>query len=200
MTTIEAIKLMGFSPYADFNLTDLKKRYRKLAMVNHPDHGGSSEAFQLINEANAIVQQYLREVAVFKMIEKASIERTAIISLDDMLRLYDGHKIKIADDYELTFGRLKANKIYIEVPVKISINGIQQEFDRYVLYRLDNKYDVFCEIVDSSLIDTRNIEVRVSNKKTVTEMTGNSLAIMYNISPAMRVTVHVYRVLPQEEN
>lgn len=34
------------------NIEDLKAEYRRLAMVNHPDRGGSTEAMQKINAEN----------------------------------------------------------------------------------------------------------------------------------------------------
>ena len=37
------LSLLGLQPYA--TLQDIKKRYRELAQVHHPDHGGDHDAF-----------------------------------------------------------------------------------------------------------------------------------------------------------
>ena len=39
----------------DCNQNEIKKAYRKLAMIEHPDKGGSPEKFKEINEAYSIL-------------------------------------------------------------------------------------------------------------------------------------------------
>lgn len=40
-----------------YNISDVKKTYRKLAHIHHPDKGGSVEAMQLVNEAYVILTE-----------------------------------------------------------------------------------------------------------------------------------------------
>jgi DnaJ-class molecular chaperone len=53
MKTIDAIRLLGLNDNFSFN--DLKTAYRKLASKNHPDHGGSDEKMQLINNSYSVL-------------------------------------------------------------------------------------------------------------------------------------------------
>jgi len=43
------LSLLGLPSFA--NLTDIKQRYRKLAQIHHPDHGGDHETFVEIVKA-----------------------------------------------------------------------------------------------------------------------------------------------------
>ena len=43
------------------NDDDIKKAYRKLASINHPDKGGNTHLMQLINNAFAELTDYLKD-------------------------------------------------------------------------------------------------------------------------------------------
>ena len=45
----------------------VKKQYRKLSRVKHPDKGGSTESFQQLNADNELIQKYLSKPADFAM-------------------------------------------------------------------------------------------------------------------------------------
>ena len=49
MTHLQARQILGLT--ADFTAQELKKAYRKKAAVTHPDTGGDSEQFHLVNLA-----------------------------------------------------------------------------------------------------------------------------------------------------
>jgi len=42
--------MIFFSTSQFETLADLKKEYRRLAMIHHPDHGGTNEAFRMMND------------------------------------------------------------------------------------------------------------------------------------------------------
>ena len=46
-------KVLGLNPGASKD--EIKKAYRKLALENHPDHGGNEDRFKQVNEAYSIL-------------------------------------------------------------------------------------------------------------------------------------------------
>lgn len=57
LNSIEARSILNLS--GSFSEVELKKAYRKAAARSHPDTGGSSEQFNLVNTA----YEYLKEVS-----------------------------------------------------------------------------------------------------------------------------------------
>lgn len=49
--------ILGFFPDQSPSIKEIKSRYRFLAKVHHPDHGGLTEVFRAINDAHAWVIQ-----------------------------------------------------------------------------------------------------------------------------------------------
>lgn len=55
MTLQQACTIFGFQLNEEWNKKQVKKRFQKLALQFHPDHGGSSEQFQALREAQHIL-------------------------------------------------------------------------------------------------------------------------------------------------
>lgn len=53
----KALKVMELSRF--INLRELKKRYKELANLHHPDFGGDEEKMVKINEAFKILKDYM---------------------------------------------------------------------------------------------------------------------------------------------
>jgi curved DNA-binding protein CbpA len=53
----EALKILGLDDEASFD--DVKSKYRKLAMTQHPDTGGDEEEFKKINAAKEVLSKAL---------------------------------------------------------------------------------------------------------------------------------------------
>ena len=49
MTKLQARQILGLG--VNFEVSDLKKAYRRKAVETHPDKGGTTEDFQLVNAA-----------------------------------------------------------------------------------------------------------------------------------------------------
>jgi hypothetical protein len=57
--SVEAFKVLGLEPPVSY--TQLKKHYRSLAMIHHPDRGGSDKQFQRINWAFGVLQRIVSD-------------------------------------------------------------------------------------------------------------------------------------------
>lgn len=58
MTYAQACTIFGFQLNDRLDKKEIKKRFNKLALKYHPDHGGTSEQFQLLKEAQKIMETH----------------------------------------------------------------------------------------------------------------------------------------------
>lgn len=58
MTYAQACTIFGFQLNDKIERKEVKKRFNKLVLQYHPDHGGTSEKFQLLREAQKIMETH----------------------------------------------------------------------------------------------------------------------------------------------
>lgn len=58
MTYAQACAIFGFQLNERLEKKEIKKRFQKLVLKFHPDHGGTSEQFQLLKEAQKIMETH----------------------------------------------------------------------------------------------------------------------------------------------
>ena len=195
----EALEIFGFKDGEDIDSTELKKRYRKLALKNHPDHGGDTDKFQDINEANLMLLNRLKIFEQIKRFKESQKVHAAIISLKDYISLYNGNTFKLSDGYILKKGNVKSNRIFIEIPYSIDISGYVIKSSTIVLYRIDDKYEIYVDIPDVDITQERDVKIQMLDKQMQFKMIGYTMAINLNFYDLVRVRLVLTRTLCNEE-
>lgn len=195
----EALEIFGFKDGEDIDSTELKKRYRKLALKNHPDHGGDTDKFKDINEANSMLLNRLKIFEQIKRFKESQKVHAAIISLKDYISLYNGNTFKLSDGYILKKGNVKSNRIFIEIPYSIDISGYVIKSSTIVLYRIDDKYEIYVDIPDVDITQERDVKIQILDKQMQFKMIGYTMAINLNFYDLVRVRLVLTRTLCNEE-
>lgn len=195
----EALEIFGFKDGEDIDSTELKKRYRKLAFKYHPDHGGDTDKFKDINEANSMLLNRLKIFEQIKRFKESQKVHAAIISLKDYISLYNGNTFKLSDGYILKKGNVKSNRIFIEIPYSIDISGYVIKSSTIVLYRIDDKYEVYVDIPDVDVTQERDVKIQMIDKQMQFKMIGYTMAINLNFYDLVRVRLVLTRTLCNEE-
>lgn len=195
----EALEIFGFKDGEDINSIELKKRYRKLALKNHPDHGGDTDKFKDINEANSMLLNRLKIFEQIKRFKESQKVHAAIISLKDYISLYNGNTFKLSDGYILKKGNVKSNRIFIEIPYSIDISGYVIKSSTIVLYRIDDKYEIYVDIPDVDITQGRDVKIQMLDKQMQFKMIGYTMAINLNFYDLVRVRLILTRTLCSEE-
>lgn len=194
----EALEIFGFKDGEDIDSTELKKRYRKLALKHHPDHGGDTDKFKDINEANSMLLNRLKIFEQIKRFKESQKVHAAIISLKDYISLYNGNTFRLSDGYILKKGNVKSNRIFIEIPYSIDISGYIIKSSTIVLYRIDDKYEVYVDIPDVDITQERDVKIQMLDKQMQFKMTGYTMAINLNFYDLVRVRLVLTRTLCNE--
>lgn len=195
----EALEIFGFKDGEDIDSTELKKRYRKLALKNHPDHGGDTDKFKDINEANSMLLNRLKIFEQIKRFKESQKVHAAIISLKDYISLYNGNTFKLSDGYILKKGNVKSNRIFIEIPYSIDISGYVIKSSTIVLYRIDDKYEFYVDVPDVDVTQERDVKIQMLDKQMQFKMIGYTMAINLNFYDLVRVRLVLTRTLCNEE-
>lgn len=195
----EALEIFGFKDGEDIDSTELKKRYRKLAFKYHPDHGGDTDKFKDINEANSILLNRLKIFEQIKRFKESQKVHAAIIGLKDYISLYSGNTFRLSDGYILKKGNVKSNRIFIEIPYSIDISGYVIKSSTIVLYRIDDKYEVYVDIPDIDVTQERDVKIQILDKQMQFKMIGYTMAINLNFYDLVRVRLVLTRTLCNEE-
>lgn len=195
----EALEIFGFKDGEDIDSTELKKRYRKLAFKYHPDHGGDTDKFKDINEANSMLLNRLKIFEQIKRFKESQKVHAAIISLKDYISLYNGATFKLSDGYILKKGNVKSNRIFIEIPYSIDISGYVIKSSTIVLYRIDDKYEIYVDIPDVDITQERDVKIQMLDKQMQFKMIGYTMAINLNFYDLVRVRLVLTRTLCNEE-
>lgn len=199
MELTEAYAIFGFTPHKEFSKEDVKRVYRKLALKHHPDHGGKQETFQKISEANERILEHVKVQDAIKSLSAYSKERTAIISLRELIGLYDGNKILLADGYELSSGNLKSNRVYLEVEYSVLMNGIKFTKNQLVAYRVSDKYQVDCLIADGKPKEPREIVIEILDKRVELKLESQKTLVRVALPKAIYIDIQVERVEPHTD-
>jgi len=105
MSVSDAEKIMGISSGADAD--EIKRRYRKLSLKNHPDRGGDERTMALINEAYETLDDSSRNQSEWKRKTKEweeqdqNYEKREKENLDRFMSVFKG----VIDDYKRHLGK-----------------------------------------------------------------------------------------------
>ena len=120
-----------------------------------------------------------------------SKERTAIISLKDLIDMYKGKSIKLKDEYILTASNLKANRVYVVIQYSITIDGIQFIKEQTLPYRIDDKYQLFCEISDIDIEVERDLRIMIHNKDIKCSIGKSTKVFNINIDNLVYISIQI---------
>lgn len=179
MKLIEMCKLFNIT---DINMEDsksLRKKYKALMKVYHPDNVRSNKNKDItavdINEAFNELLIIVKDIEIIKRLEKAASLNTVLIDLNTLIDVLEGKEIKLVNGDICSYSYINRNNTYIRVEVSIEINGISTSFYSIQPYNKMNDYSVDVEIPVSDYNDTTNIRTSRYNKNIDININNSSI-------------------------
>lgn len=109
MTYAQACAIFGFQMNDRIEKGEIKKRFNKLVLKFHPDHGGSSEQFQLLREAQKIMETHRHDKGD-ERVKKGNINFHKV-NYDDMTNTI--HRQTADKPENRTFGALDMSMFFV---------------------------------------------------------------------------------------
>ena len=86
-----------------------------------------------------------------------------------------------------------------QIPYSIDISGYVIKSSTIVLYRIDDKYEVYVDIPDVDVTQERDVKIQMLDKQMQFKMIGYTMAINLNFYDLVRVRLVLTRTLCNEE-
>jgi hypothetical protein len=103
MTYAQACSIFGFQMNDRIEKKEVKQRFNKLVLKFHPDHGGTAEQFQLLREAQKIMETHRHDKGEESIKKKGNINFHKV-NYDDMTNTI--HRETAANPENRSFGAL----------------------------------------------------------------------------------------------
>ena len=196
-----ALSLFEFEDITKVDIDMLHKRYRKLMKKNHPDIGGSDEAAKNINDANQVLLRAINEI------KKASIPSidgnpTIFINFGSLIKIYGGESIKVGGNgntIDVTRGNINRFHTMLNIGIKIIVNGIEYQFDKFELKNVTDNYSIVCKYFVANLDDDVNIRILAYSKDIALNVKDTRLNMNLTFDYGVKLKVMLERQLVKDE-
>lgn len=179
MKLIEMCKLFNITDINNEDSKSLRKKYKKLMKVYHPDNMRSNKRNDItavdINEAFNALLIIVKDIEILKRLEKAASLNTVLIDLNTLIDVLEGKEIKLVNGDICTYAYINRNNTYVKVEVSIEVNGLSTSFYSIKPYNKMNDYSIDVEIPVSDYKDTVNIRTGKYNKNIDININNSSI-------------------------
>lgn len=142
-----AINLFGITDISKVTDDEVRKKYRRLMKINHPDVGGSEEKAKEIIEANTLILNTIKELSKHK-IESKTTDVTVFINFGSLISIFNGEKITVGNSENaivIDRSNINAFRVMVSIDISVIINGIEYKFNRFELRNHSDNYSISCK-------------------------------------------------------
>ena len=179
MKLIEMCELFNITDINNEDSKSLRKKYKKLMKVYHPDNIRSNKRNDItavdINEAFNELLIIVKDIEILKRLEKAASLNTVLIDLNTLIDVLEGKEIKLVNGDICTYAYINRNNTYVRVEISIEVNGLSTSFYSIQPYNKMNDYSIDVEIPVSDYKDTVNIRTGKYNKNIDININNSSI-------------------------
>lgn len=192
----EALKLFDIQSISGVDRELVKKQYRKLMKLNHPDlHSDGSDyniKSQLINEAKQTLDEALAVLEQSKLNTKDN--SVFIVKFGDLLKVYSGATLTFKSDTKevnISKENIKSTNMFIDIGILAIIDSDElsvstftkiDQYDRYTI-----SFKVKCTDIDKDI--PINIQAYGKNVNIILKRNKINLILKYDYGVELTVTV-----------
>lgn len=133
----------------DFNISldDLRAKYKRLVMENHPDRGGSDKVCAEINTAYGVLLDYKKDIDAILKRETAKV--FILGDVKDLIGIYSGMKVQDIGGNDVDLDIMATGQTYITFNGCVEYAGVVEPFSELVKKNYKDVYSISIDL-DSS--------------------------------------------------
>ncbi len=197
----EALALFNITSLDELDTNDIKKKWKKAMLKVHPDAGGDPKLAAKYNNACEVLLEYTEKLKEYKqLIEKSKVE-VCIITLTDLIKIYQGQVLEstITNDKGkqksiLSRENMNSKRVILNIPVDVSLNGVESRHECLVLYSNRDEYVVTVQLKDNDMFGEAEVKVGLYDKEISTKMTYSRMMFQFRFEYNILVYVQIERI------
>ena len=155
----------------------------------HPDNNGDSDKASESSSGYEVLKKTLKNIKEYQILEsRASENYNIIIPLNQLIKLYDGEKIKI-NDKEFNIKDIQRYGALIVLEASLLHNGLETQYNNIQRWQLKDRYSINCDIYVENLNDTENVSIKLNGVSKEIEISSQSM--LMNFTFPYNITVQV---------
>lgn len=176
MTSEAALKLMNITDLMSETEETIKKKYKRLAAKYHPDNcGGNGDLFKDVVEAYESVLELLSKLNQIKLIDKKIEIVSILLPIYKLVEIYSGKDVFVGNNRKVNNKNLRKFNVLIMTDIELTHNGITEVFSNIEPMRVDDTYEVNCNIYVSDLDTIEDVKININNKERNIKIKSQSL-------------------------
>lgn len=176
MTSEAALKLMNITDLMSETEETIKKKYKRLAAKYHPDNcGGNGDLFKDVVEAYESVLELLSKLNQIKLIDKKIEIVSILLPIYKLVEIYSGKDVFVGNNRKVNNKNLRKFNVLIMTDIELTHNGITEVFSNIEPMRVDDTYEVNCNIYVSDLDNIEDVKININNKERNIKIKSQSL-------------------------
>ena len=193
MNISEAFKLFGYSQISELDEKDIKRRYRKLIKLSHPDSGNRTDfSIDDVRHAKGILDR----VSKLRNFSYSNNE-IVFINVDTLINIYKNGKAKY-NDLVISRDDLKYKNIYLDISYKVKVDGIEIDTNSlYVKYDYKDNYNIDLDVEMSNNSSSIDLDIAGIDKKV--NLKGNCIELNFNFDYNINLKCRLYKKSRAEE-
>ena len=180
MNISKAIDILSISDIFSEDENSLKKKYRQLIKIYHPDvYNGDDTKSKEISDAYDLLKVELPKLLQYKSIETSNRQIITVgVPFDKLIEIYKGNNVSI-NDVTLTKSSIHAYNTIVFEDVSITHNNITNTFTNSEKVSMNREYTIWSDISVSDIFSKEHIKISVLDKELDIDISGQSTKIPF---------------------
>ena len=175
MTSEQALKIFDIQDLMSETEETVKKKYKRLMVKYHPDVCGDDTKAKDIIEAYSNLKELLVKLNQIKLVDRKLEIVSILLPINKLVEIYGGNDVFVGNNRKVNNKNIRKFNVLIMTDIELTHNGISTIFSNIEPMRVDDTYEVNCEIYVDTLDNTEDVKLNINNKERIIKVTSQSV-------------------------